>query len=48
MKKSELLSEFFASEFIIEPEGQIPKFKDKVACEKIMDLDISIKDVYKN
>ena len=43
-----MLSEFFASVFILEPEGEIPKLKDKIVCEKLMDLDISITDVYKN
>ena len=47
MKKTEVLSEFFASVFTLEPEGEIPKLKDKIVCEKLVDLDISITDVYK-
>ena len=42
-----MLSEFFASVFTLEPEGEILKLKDKILCEKLMDLDISITDVYK-
>ena len=45
MKKTEVLSEFFACVFTIEPEGEIPKLKDEIVCEKLMDLDIT--DVYK-
>ena len=33
--------------FTLEPEGEIPKLKDKIVSEKLMDLDISITDVYK-
>ena len=43
-----MLSEFFASVFTLEPEDEIPKLKDKIVYEKIMDLDISITDVNKN
>ena len=42
-----MLLEFFASVFTLEPEGEIPKLKDKIVCEKIMDLDVSITDAYK-
>ena len=42
-----MLSEFVASVFTLEPEGEIPKLKDKIVCEKLMDLDISTTDVYK-
>ena len=45
--KTEVLPEFFASVFTLEPEGEIPKLKDKIICETLMDLDISITDVYK-
>ena len=37
-----MLSEFFASVFTLEP-----KLKDKIVCEKLIYLDISITDVYK-
>ena len=46
-EKTEVLSEFLASVFTIEPEGEIPKLKENILCKKIMDLDISITDVYK-
>ena len=32
--------------FTIEPEGEIPKLKDKIVRKKIMDLVISVTDVY--
>ena len=41
-----MLTDFFASVFTLEPEGEIPQLKDKIVCEKLMDLDISITDVY--
>ena len=32
--------------FTLEPEGEIPKLKDKIVCEKLMDFDISVTYVY--
>ena len=48
MKKQRSAIRILASVFTLEPEGEIPKLKDKIVCEKLMDLDISITDVYKN
>ena len=47
MAKQKCYQNFVASVFILEPEGEIPKLKDKIVCEKLMDLDISITYVYK-
>ena len=42
MKETEVLSEFCSSVFTIETGCEIPRLKDKLVCEKLMDFDISI------